>query len=308
MRWKKHSYKSCFSCSSLMFLDRDTKAMQKRPRTPVTQDDISEYLFSQDDFALELFVSGEAAKLNLPISHGGTYEDPVTRKHRQFDLRITRVSRNRELNLAIECKALRTTFPLLVSRIPRTKAESKHCLIYTRNYPESIPGYVPGYCINVSPSSALYESERLVGKSFTQVGRNGEGELTSSDTETFDKWSQALSSLADLVADAWRGYQRSTSRGFVAAAVPVLVVSDNTLWVADYSADGSLSCAPRQESHVEFYVGREYAPTGGHKFVASHLHVLTRSAVAKFFSEVACDETWWNSVFPPEHVPATVGA
>jgi hypothetical protein len=62
--------------------------MAKVRDTPITVTDINDYLCTQDDFDLELHVHRTAAQIGLTVSHGGTYEDPVTKKHRQYDVRV----------------------------------------------------------------------------------------------------------------------------------------------------------------------------------------------------------------------------
>lgn len=91
--------------------------MAKISEAPIGSTDISEFLATQDDFALELFVYHEAQNLGLDVSHGGTYEDPLTHKSRQYDLRASRICGDNRIDLAIECKSLRQSFPLLISRM-----------------------------------------------------------------------------------------------------------------------------------------------------------------------------------------------
>lgn len=282
-------------------------APPKKLRPTVTQADLSAYLALQDDFALELFTTSEARKAGLEVVHGGTYEDSVTGKHRQFDVRAFYVNENREICLAVECKALRANYPLLVSRIARTESESAHDVVYTYRQSSFLDGYVPGQCITVAPSPKLYPTGSPVGKSMTQVGLNADGDFVASDSDTYDKWNQALSSLAGLVARGWKGHERTTRRNFLSASIPVLVVSDDTLWVADYSADGIQQGHPRNEAQVEHYVGRDYLGPGQHKFTATHLHIVTKSALPVFLNRIPTDE-FLSRVFPANHMPSELGA
>lgn len=280
----------------------------KRLRPNITQSDLARYLATQDDFALELFAASEARRAGFDVTHGGTYEDPVTGKHRQFDVRAVYVRDSREVALAIECKALRANFPLLVSRIPRSDAESKHDIIHTHRTYTPIPDYVPGGQITVSPSPVLYPAEAPVGKSMTQIGLNSEGEFVSSDSETYDKWAQALTSLSDLVAGGWRGHERSLRRDYVCVALPVLVISDTTLWTVDYDAAGVITGGPCQQASVEHYVGRVYAGPGQHKFVSTHLHIITKSALARFLNQLANDPAHMDALFPSADLPTSLVA
>jgi hypothetical protein len=182
--------------------------------TPITTADIREYLDTQDDFDLELHLYRTATQLGLVASHGGTYEDPITKKHRQYDVRAWAERRQQRLDLAIECKALRPSFPLVVSRIPRAADESFHHLIlsHTRE-PDSGEVYSRidldrARTLPMDGRYSIYGQGEPVGKSTTQVGRNDKGEFVAWDGEAFDKWSQALASADDLVNGASGAHER----------------------------------------------------------------------------------------------------
>ena len=103
-----------------------TRNMAKLLDKAIEKADIVEYIKSCDDFDLELFVYRTARSKGLTASHGGTYEDPITKKIRQFDVRVSAQIAEYEITLAIECKNLSMSCPLLVSRIPRSDDESFH--------------------------------------------------------------------------------------------------------------------------------------------------------------------------------------
>jgi hypothetical protein len=56
-------------------------------RKEITQADIAEYLVTQSDFDLELFVDRSLQERGITTSHGGSYFDSVTGKSRQYDVR-----------------------------------------------------------------------------------------------------------------------------------------------------------------------------------------------------------------------------
>src|SRR5437660_6758910 len=95
----------------------------------IRSSDISEYLQSEDDFAFELEVLRSCQVGGFEVRHGGAYQDPVTRKDRQFDIRLMGHKDRSVIKLAIECKNLKPNFPLLVSRIPRLPEESVHDIV-----------------------------------------------------------------------------------------------------------------------------------------------------------------------------------
>src|SRR2546430_8215254 len=96
---------------------------------PIVAADISEYLKSDDDFAFELEVLRSCQVGGFDVQHGGAYQDPVTGKDRQFDIRLMARKDRRVVKLAIECKNLKPNFPLVVSRIPRVSEESFHDVV-----------------------------------------------------------------------------------------------------------------------------------------------------------------------------------
>jgi len=55
----------------------------------ITSDDISEYLATQDNFDLELFVYRTLLEHGITSSHGATYLDPQLGRARQFDIRAS---------------------------------------------------------------------------------------------------------------------------------------------------------------------------------------------------------------------------
>ena len=109
-------------------------------------------------------------------NHVVTYEDPVTKKHRQYDVRAWAERRQQRLDLAIECKALRPWFPLVVSRIPRAADESFHHLILSHTR-EPDPGEVysridldRARTLPMEGRYSIYGQGEPVGKSTTQEG------------------------------------------------------------------------------------------------------------------------------------------
>ena len=89
----------------------------------ITAADLTDYLNSESDFAFEIRAIKELQKAG-DVLHGGTYMDAITGKPRQFDIRVT-ISKDRcVIRLAVECKNLKTTFPLLVSCLLRRDDEA----------------------------------------------------------------------------------------------------------------------------------------------------------------------------------------
>ena len=275
-------------------------ATTKRRDQVITADDLREYLSTRDDFALELFVYQEAKKHRFLAKHGGTYTDPVTNKPRQFDVRAYYFDPSFcRLDLAIECKSLQPTYPLLLSRIPRATAESFHQLILfdaTQDSTDAKRGTVDPLRASVVRhlgSQSIYHVGDSVGKTMTQVGRDDKGAIKTGDDGVYDKWSQALASADELVSSAAYGLPQLHNK-VLTFVLPVLVVSDGTLWAADYSEDGREISDPVQIDEGELFVGREYGGGGRPAYTISHLHIVTKSRVGSFFDRLYAS---WRQIF-----------
>jgi hypothetical protein len=281
----------------------------------ITQADLAEYLAKRDDFALELAVYNAAVKLGLATRHGGTYEDSVTKKTRQYDIRVEVDNGKHRIALAIECKALHESYPLLVSRVPRSKEESFHQVLYSRNpdgrgWPPKLFDQHKVFC--AEGDCSIYKAGEPVGKSMAQVGRSsdkggssGRGEIISGDSEVFDKWSQAFSSADDLIAASWLAAEEHGVAEFFSFVLPVLVVPDETLWAADYSEEGSAVGDPHLVAEATYFVGREYFSSFG-PYTLSHLHICTRRTVSELLSQVADRGPFWRRVFQEGALPDPV--
>jgi hypothetical protein len=105
-------------------------------KNPITSKDLAEFVANDSDFAFEMQVLTQLKNTDFDCSHSGTYQDPVTAKIRQFDIRARKQKGPRVLELAVECKNLRPEGPLLLSCIPRTAEEAHHdIIVQPRNNP-----------------------------------------------------------------------------------------------------------------------------------------------------------------------------
>jgi hypothetical protein len=283
--------------------------MAKPLETDITCADIEEFLTTQDDFSLELQVYQAARSFELHASHGGTYEDPVTAKPRQYDVRVAEEKSVLRVDLAIECKSLRRSCPLLISRIPRTSEESFHEVVCSFNRPFNIQdaptmNNANAKAVRLKHMHSLYAKHEFVGKSTAQVARHANGrEFVSTDSATYEKWSQALASAEDLIFDSTYRYQRMAGDDCVTAVLPLLVVTDDTLWVVDYGEDGKPVGKPRLCEEALLYVGREYSRPRNISFTISHLHVYTKAGVMKFLDRIKTDTDLWETIFPLNRLP-----
>lgn len=251
---------------------------------PITKSDLEEFIKTQDDFALELFAYSVVRERGFAATHAGSYNDPITGKTRQFDVRASRsFDQDLHVYLAIETKCLRPSFPLLISQIPRIPSESFQDVMQTEGYKETSGDRVKTIgprALRLDGVRSIYPPNQYVGKAVTQVGYNDAGRFVGNDSEVYDKWGQAIASMHDLIrrASFLNGPSGMAQRSIV---LPVLVLPDGTLWIANYSDSGSLQDGPVQTDQVQFYigVGHSFLPNPDYLFTVSHLHVVTKSGL-----------------------------
>jgi hypothetical protein len=154
--------------------------MAKLREHPIEEEDIVDYLAVQSDFAFEVKMLSKLCELGYACSHSGTYEDPVTRKPRQYNIRAIK---GRQLSdtlqfrllLSVECKNLRPNFPLLVHCMQRQQSECLQSWIWS--FPpvsHSFFNSVSSFCaMTVWPRGELsiYREGDPVRKATDQVGR-----------------------------------------------------------------------------------------------------------------------------------------
>jgi hypothetical protein len=281
--------------------------MVRLQNSPVDSSDLIEYLNTSSDFAFELRCLEQLVKLEFQCQHGGSYTDPVTKKPRQFDIRAHRKNGHLNLRCAIECKNLTKEFPLLILCVPRAKDESFHELVYAYDPTQnSRPQWVDtpasrANCrtVRVEHPSSNYAVGESVGKSSAQVGRAfPDKSIISNDAEVFDKWSQALASADDLADQAAQDGEEHKS-SFLSLILPILVVPDRTLWMSDYSANGTRMCDPVMVDRCSFFVGRRYNAGSLMKQISltiSHLEFVTLSGLKSLTEDILNQENSW---FPP---------
>lgn len=271
----------------------------KLKKDPIGIDALEEYLNEASDFSFELRILKKLTEMGISCDHGGQYRDPDTKKYREFDLRVSLTQGAATFVAAIECKSIGLHFPLLVSCVHRRETEAFHeAFLHSKKKSQdaSSPFYLPHiempsamHGIRIG-TSALYPTGEPVGKSTAQVGRYANKEdLHVNDAEFFEKWSQALQSLDDLV-DNISDDELVDIVGSVkphwAIALPIVVIPDGTLWTVNYSDDGSKEGSPSQVDRASIFIGREYKGLmPGGSYIVSHLEVMTETGLATFFGD-----------------------
>ncbi len=208
--------------------------------------------------------------------------------------------------LAIECKGLKPEFPLLVSCVPRPHTEARHDIIDVSDVMDGLASFARVQPMLRSTYPCLYPAGQGVGKSMRQVGCDSKGDRHGQmigAAGVFEKWMQALSSLAEMIQTGVDQLSAGSQQPLRKIAfVPVLVVSDGTLWVADYLSNGKLNREPFKADELTFYLGRKYPLERERTSLAiSHLHIVTKSKIGSWLQEIAQGGGIWQELFGDPH-------
>ncbi len=268
--------------------------MTKNPPTEVTEADIASYLATDSDFSFEVQIKKRLTGLGFHVEQGGTYVDEVTKKTREYDLRAKWFHGNKRGYLAVECKNISALSPLVIHRLKRWHSEAYQDLVYVPHLPRKTTTVqvalqtaedrarhlrADGWVFRMLDGDGLYTTADFVGKSMDQV-ENKNGRSVGSDAEVFGKMSQAISSAFEMVEQA--ADQKRDEQNSYIAILPVLIVSDNNLWVVDYDDQGQQLGAARRVSHTSYFIDRvtKSGFRGDQEFFKfSHLEICTASGL-----------------------------
>jgi hypothetical protein len=269
---------------------RERRGMMPTTSKRITADAIAAFLDARDDFDLELFAVRLLKARGWDAHHRGTYTDPVTEKPRQYDVWArAQFPLHCDMLMAVECKSLAVEFPLLLSRV-RNEVDSDHDLLKNVIRPQI--GDTASTIENSATSRLrLYAAADMVGKAITQVRWHENGKkLIASDSDTYDKWSQCLAAATRLVRMATAQPGPDDGQPRYTFVMPVLVVSNDTLWVVDYDENGMRS-KPTKKDAALLYVDRHQnleTRTGNTApYHLSHLHIYTRKGFVELLRELS---------------------
>lgn len=269
--------------------------MAKLRDIPITKADINEYLRDFSDFGFEIRVLRQLTTLGFSCEHSGTYEDPVTAKTRQFDIRARKCLIDESdialnLSLSVECKNLKGHFPLVMHCMPRDESERYLDLIWASKPEHYIPPYENAMRVPMFKEASPYQALDPVGKSCDQVGRRAsqDADLIVNDSDAFDKMSQAINSAHDLIEEAH--YAAKKGLDVVSIVVPVLVVPNNRIWSVWYNQTGEVAREPEIDGNIEYYIdkswlvgdaGREYS----RRYYMSHMEIVQIDTIEGMISK-----------------------
>jgi hypothetical protein len=288
---------------------------------PITPVEVAKVIEDEDDFGFEMRVGAvlnlrtitaprHGTNVELPAEHGGTYVDLITQKPRQYDYRcrIWHTENNPRhrlcLRLAIECKNLHDSSPLVIVGRPRTKLES-YCNFVESQLVDRMAHAEIKEQFHLS-GLLLYSRGEFVGKSVARLKREKQNWVSESASDVYDRWAQTLSSSIDLVQGAAKMTLPPIER-ITSFIMPIVVVPDETLWIANFDEDGKIAPEPTTENHTTFFVGREIsigvwdADQSQYQqkpFALSHVHFMTLRGLQDFMlALVVSAPRFWANLF-----------
>ena len=284
--------------------------MSKLKTERISATDLSEYLNSHSDFSFELSVLKMLREANVECEHGGHYQDPVTNKSREFDIRAIKTIDRLRVRMAIECKNIGENFPILISCIPRHEQDSYHQIALLSEPGEQSHLTSPVFqsraeVINIRGNHSLYKPGEPVGKSTVQVGRhdNKEGEISANDSGLYEKWGQCLSSADDLVGHTYYD-GKDDEMPCLSTVIPFVVVPNGRLWIATYDNDGELISGPEPTNRCSCFIGRDYEmdKLAGAQMTLSHVEIVTFDGMRTFVEDHLKSREDMVKIFPREAV------
>jgi hypothetical protein len=283
--------------------------MAKLRQVHITIADIEDYQRSESSFALELRTLDTMTRLGFVCQHGGLYTDEITKKTREFDIRASR-GFSFDLDghpkcvinyaLAIECKSLGKHYPLVLSTVPSLESETFVSVLISAPQ-ETMEQWFPpqdrfrsimeiprGIIRRVPLPECLFSAKQYVGKSLTQIGKDEQGQFKTEDREVYDKWTQAISSLHEMIDVQLETGERNNAI-CMGVSFPMVVVPDECLYTAQYSCNGRLEQV-KPALEALYYVGAQHrfdivTRIEGEEHITPHLLFVTESRVEALMTE-----------------------
>jgi len=201
----------------------------------------------------------------------------------------------------------KTTFPLLVSCLPRRDDEAfqhiaasvdlgYYTLSDTDQGETAFLANEPFVrTLSMASANCMYKTGEPVGKMLAQVSRDSNNVFNVSDAEIYGKWSQALSSADDLVAMCPDDGKLKECDYCFSSVIPVLVVPDGTLWRCAFDLDGNRTIEPELTKRVQLFVGKQSSYRQmmvlGSDYMVSHLEIVTLSGLPDLIADLNTHET-----------------
>lgn len=278
----------------------------------MTPADVKTVIEAEDDFGHEMRVGYEFQKAvaGIPnqwsaniteLKHGETYIDPITNKDRQFDFRCQiRLSKPHLSNrcwvlLAVECKNLHKSSPLVVCGRDRTSEEAYHTFVESTG-DKNVTFPPEAYKVK---GSRFYPADSFVGKSLVRL-KNERGQFrTDTQADVYDRWSQAVTSAKEMARKAGvfaNEHERQRHRSFI---LPIVVVPNGLLWKATYDSTGEIKGEPTLVEECQFFIAARSDLGGNLPFVLTHIHFVTIKGFATLLTGLLNNPDEKKDVFFP---------
>ena len=247
--------------------------MGTRTEKALTEVDVCRYVSERSDFSFELKVLQKFLELGFTCEHGGTYNDPISEKGRQFDIRGIRTFKNIRVVIAVECKNIGKNSPLIAHCVPRKEHEAYNCIARAKfNLDDGRPDRVHGESLieKRTGQGSIYARNLPVCKFLAQAWEERIKEegvtkeiITGKDNEIYERWSQAISSCSDLIYKETNFYASdpNVEAEAYSIVIPMLMVPCETLWHTQFDESGSWSGKVELGNHVSIYIDKDI-PSG----------------------------------------------
>jgi hypothetical protein len=268
--------------------------MAKIPNKPVviTADAIAQAIATTDDFGHEMRVKA-ILKRGAHVQHGWAYLDPIEGKPRQFDFRARVDHREHawRIQMAVESKNLAAEAPLIISGTARTKEEAFHHFVVS----ETNQG--GPRVMSVWRDQEIYPQGRFAGKNALRLRPDRGFLVPGPDSDIYGRWAQALASADELCKEAIAATDH-LQRQVCTVVLPVVVVPDGTLWMAEYREDGTMT-GPVQSDSTTLFVNHEIVVVPrNHWMKLGHVHFFTLKGLEGFMMTLTAKGASWEEWFP----------
>jgi len=210
---------------------------------PILVPQIETFLATQSSFELEMKVANRLRAWKFQVDHVGGYDDGVTGKRREFDIRAKKQNGNLQVLLAVECTVVDPG--LLVYCSKRKTTEAGHQVLIGSNSVPVDTALATQYTRKSSDSRivthpvnwTVYEPGQLVGRHRDYLKVQGNAVTRVGDKDFYDKVTQAIASIEAMLDDQFM--LELDGKKLAVAAIPIIVVPDDSLYVAEYDDDGN---------------------------------------------------------------------
>jgi hypothetical protein len=238
--------------------------MARLKKIIIEKSHIDDYLEKTSDFTFEIKTLNQLINLGFNCEHGGTYEDPITKKTREFDIRASKrlIDEDQfkvDIHLSVECKNIRDNYPLVIQSVQRSANESYMDLIWSFHSWNSFRlEHSYSQRLSLFENDSPYLVGEPIGKSCEQVGVNNNDEIVANDSSVFDKISQSINAAYSLMLDAHYASADEEDISIASLVVPVLIVPDDKLWNITYNNNGAITNEPSMVPNCEYYIDKSW--------------------------------------------------